>query len=342
MPDSRLSISVAMATYNGGAHLGDQLRSVAVQTRLPDEIVVGDDRSSDDTLRVVDEFACLSGLKFQVHVNAERLGSTQNFVQVFSRCTGDIIVLSDQDDIWRPDRLAKIESAFINNPHASYVFSNGWLIDEADRPLGRSLWEAALFSAKELALFRGGKGTDVLLRHNVVTGAAMAVRRSALAKAIPIGHGWIHDYWLAWILETSGGGVPIDEPLISYRQHAAQQVGLFRLSLPFILRFVSRNDARQCSEEAAAFRALADRLSEVGAASVVIAGVRAKATFYERRARMRERPACAPIEILRSWIAGDYGRFTPRMKYVYPAIVVDCAASLHTLLPHRGRQRAAS
>lgn len=93
-----LRISVALCTHNGSAYLTEQLASIAAQTRLPDELVVCDDRSSDDTPRLLADFAARAPFPVQVVVNSENLGSTAKFAKAISLCQGDFIALSDQAD----------------------------------------------------------------------------------------------------------------------------------------------------------------------------------------------------------------------------------------------------
>jgi glycosyltransferase involved in cell wall biosynthesis len=321
MNDTGLTISVAMATYNGEVFLRSQLESIAAQQRRPEEIVIGDDGSNDCTLAIIDEFTKRTGLRVRVQRNQERLGSSRNFERILLRCTGDIIVLTDQDDIWRPDKLQMIEAAFLANPGAPYVFSNGSIIDETGHYIAGSLWDGALFSKRERTLFRAGYGSKILLRHNVVTGAALALRRNTLAIALPIGAGWIHDYWLAQVLESLGRGVILDELLVCYRRHATQQIGLFKRSVSYAIATIRRQDETFCKKEAMNFLALAKRFKKIGAPPYLIDGAREKAMFLERRARMRRHPRSAATEIFQSWQAGDYRRFTPGCKFIFLDVV---------------------
>ena len=96
----RLHISVAMCTYNGGKYLREQLISIAKQARLPDELIVCDDVSNDATLQILNEFQKMAPFPIRIHRNGVRLGVTKNFEQAIALCNGDIIALSDQDDVW--------------------------------------------------------------------------------------------------------------------------------------------------------------------------------------------------------------------------------------------------
>src|SRR5438128_2977881 len=98
-------ISIAMCTYNGEQFLRDQLASIAVQTRPPDELVVCDDHSADATCEIVARFAASSPFPVRLHVNEQNLGSTKNFEHAIRLCEGDIIALSAQYDDWLPEKL---------------------------------------------------------------------------------------------------------------------------------------------------------------------------------------------------------------------------------------------
>ncbi|SDY91484.1 glycosyltransferase [Nitrosomonas sp. Nm58] len=96
------TISIAMCTYNSEAHLQEQLDSVANQTRLPDELVICDDCSTDRTEDIVRAFVNIAPFKVNFSVNEKRLGSTANFEKAICMCQGDIIALADHDDICYP------------------------------------------------------------------------------------------------------------------------------------------------------------------------------------------------------------------------------------------------
>lgn len=220
-----LRISVAMCTYNGGRFLHDQLESIAAQTRLPDELVVRDDRSVDETVEVLRTFARRAPFVVRTEVNEKNVGSTNNFEKTISCCEGEIIALADQDDIWKPSKLAVIEAVFEKYPEAGYVFSDAELLDE-NRAAAQMLWTAIGFRGKLRGDFVNGQQVAVLLRRSVATGATMAFRSRLRRVTVPFSPHWVHDHWIALLASAVGSyGVPVDEPLIQYRQHAGQQLG---------------------------------------------------------------------------------------------------------------------
>ena len=209
-----------MCTYNGAEFLPAQLESIAAQTRRPDEIVICDDASTDDTVSVISDFA-------RVHINEKNLGSVRNFEQAISRCTGDIIALSDQDDVWRADKLQIIEAAFERNPRTGLVFSDAEIVDENLTPLNRRMWDEVGFATHKRKLVARGRALDVLITGWTVTGATMAFRSDYknLALPIPTHIQMIHDGWIALTVACVADVIALDEPLIKYRQHERQQVG---------------------------------------------------------------------------------------------------------------------
>src|SRR5271156_421330 len=141
-------ISVALCTYNGERFLPQQLAGIQQQTRLPDELVVCDDRSTDRTLAMLGEFAAAVSFPVEIISNTETLGSTKNFEQAIRLCGGDLIALSDQDDLWYPNRLERSEQEFMAHPQAGLVFSDADVIDDQNRPLGETLWQQLGFVGK--------------------------------------------------------------------------------------------------------------------------------------------------------------------------------------------------
>jgi hypothetical protein len=222
------TISIALCTYNGEQYLEQQLDSFVSQTRPPDELIVCDDRSSDSTVEIVKRFADRAPFPVRVSVNEENLGSSRNFSKAIELCTGDLILLADQDDVWLPRKLETIENAFRANADAGLVFSDAELVDEQLQPLGRKLSDLTFDSATRRDL-AAGKAFESLLKQNFVTGSTAAFR-SNLRKVIPpVPTGipnLIHDAWIALSIARFAPVIFVDEPLIKYRQHGSQQIGL--------------------------------------------------------------------------------------------------------------------
>jgi glycosyltransferase involved in cell wall biosynthesis len=221
---SHLSISIAMCTYNGSVFLTAQLGSIASQSQLPDELIICDDGSTDDTLSVLNSFASQASFPVRVFPNKKRLGPAKNFEKTIGLCTGDVIVLCDQDDLWHPQKLEKLREVFERHPNAVYAFSDAEMVDQEGVSLGENLWEAIAFRQR-LDEFSGPGQLKLLLKQNLITGAAMAFRASFRDIVLPIPSGWMHDYWIVLLGSALACGVPIPEALFQYRRHATQVVG---------------------------------------------------------------------------------------------------------------------
>ena len=220
-----MKLSIALCTYNGAEFLPEQLGSIAKQTRPPDELVICDDCSTDETRRVVTSFAANAPFAVVLHVNEMNLGSTKNFEKAVSLCTGDIIALSDQDDVWLPNKLERLEKIFSESPEVGIVFTDAELVDENLVSKGERLWEYTL-TPLEQQMFEAGRAFDALLRYNVVTGATMAFQARFRELVLPVPTYLIHDGWIALMIAMVAPVVAVPELLIKYRQHPGQQLGV--------------------------------------------------------------------------------------------------------------------
>ena len=228
LTDSRPTLSVALCTYNGAAYLPEQLESIAAQSRVPDELVVCDDGSHDATEELVARFARRAAYPVRFISNPVNLGSSRNFAQAIGLCTGNFIALCDQDDKWEPRKLETLAD-ILHTSGAGGVFSNGYLMDGLSKPVSGTLWELSRFFERDggFEWFRSRPhAISALLRCNVVTGATMMIRAGLRDRVLPIPQEWIHDGWIAWMLVLHSQMVACPEPLIHYRLHSSQQVGM--------------------------------------------------------------------------------------------------------------------
>ena len=138
-------ISIAMAVYNGDRFIGEQLESFVRQTRLPDELVVSDNASTDRTVEIVRDFARRAPFKVRLLINDRNLGAAKNFERAITECTGDVIFLSDCDDVWYPNKVSVMEQALAESPRAGVAVCDADLVDENLEPLGGRLWPALGF-----------------------------------------------------------------------------------------------------------------------------------------------------------------------------------------------------
>ncbi|MDD3579949.1 MAG: glycosyltransferase [Desulfobacca sp.] len=244
-----LTISIAMTTYNGERFLQEQLDSFTNQSRLPDELVVCDDGSQDSTMKILQAFAERAPFKVRLYQNPENLGVSKNFEKAMSLCQGDIIVLSDQDDVWRFPKLAIIEQAFIKYPNVGLVLHDAVITSENLYPLEDSMWKhyELLYLPEYLA---AGHFTWFFKKYWGINGAFMALSKSLLEMLLPIPPLWCHDKWISFAGSTLLGVVPIPLQLTLYRNHP-NQTSKFKL-LGLIGNFnTARTTTRICYQERA-------------------------------------------------------------------------------------------
>ena len=221
-----MKASVALCTHNGAAYLDEQLESIARQTRPPDELIVFDDASSDRSADIAEEFALSASFPVKVIRGVSNVGIVANFQRAINACSGDIIFLADQDDVWREDKVERMISAFGSEPDARLVFTNAAVADESLRPAGRRLWDTTFPRHLRRRFFRDG-ALRLFLSENIVTGATLAFRADLRPDILPIPNlpGQLHDGWIAVVAAARANVVCLDEDLIVYRQHATQAVG---------------------------------------------------------------------------------------------------------------------
>lgn len=122
-----MTISVVMATFNGVKYLLDQMDSIKRQTRQPDEVLIFDDRSADQTQEMIRQYILdnnLAKANWKLAINGENYGYKYNFMQGIEKATGDIIFLSDQDDVWYADKIEKMAAILENDARIGFLASN--------------------------------------------------------------------------------------------------------------------------------------------------------------------------------------------------------------------------
>ena len=287
------SVSIALCTHNGMPFLGEQIGSILAQSELPSELVLSDDASTDGTVARVTELVeqfnadhAAVAVRLVVLENRVPLGVTKNFEQAIAACTGELIALCDQDDIWAPDRIALATAQFAARPDLLLLHGNARLVDAAGVPIGYSLFQGIELTSAELAEIRAGDEFTTLMRRNVVTGATTMFRRSLLEHAAPFPAPWVHDEWLAVLASILGATDVLNQPLIDYRQHGTNQIGARKRSLGGKLAELGGSRAERGAYLVARAEALQERLESLGAVVPSTAvDLVARKVAHERRRR---------------------------------------------------------
>lgn len=314
MTSVRPSVGVALCTYNGARYLQVQLDSILAQSEPVDEVVIGDDGSSDQTMALLQVFsgrAGAMGIRVEVVQHARNLGYILNFADALQRCRSDILFLCDQDDVWYVDRVATYLQRFQADPGLLLLHSDARLVDGDGVALGGHLLEVLGVHPAEVALERSGLVIDALLLRNFITGATCALRRGLLERALPIAPCWSHDEWLAVVASLDGGLDIIERPTIDYRQHGNNQIGAGRRGLMRLLRqldLFERQRRQRTADRLLALDALLRRRD------VLIAPVR-----FHGLAALAWRMAWSRLQLYRRadvslrWIAQDTPRLLARI-----------------------------
>lgn len=309
------SVSVALGTHNGASFVREQLLSILAQTRPVDQIVVSDDASADATVRIIEavvrEHEQSTGRAPELVVlrNPVALGVTANFEQALGAASGDVVILCDQDDVWHPDRVGAALRAIQGERRVDLVASDARLVDGAGEPLGRTLFDTLGVDASLQRRLQSADAFDELLRRNVVTGATVLVTRDLIERSTPFPTAWVHDEWLAMVASVRGGIALVERPLLDYRQHASNQIGVSRLSLRG--RFARLGESRTDRNARLFDRAaqLADRLPRLTDDERVAAAVREKLAHEQARQALPASRVRRLKPVLRGWRSGGYRRF---------------------------------
>lgn len=200
-------ISVCLATYNGEDFIKEQVESILKQITLTDEIIISDDSSNDKTINVLNSF---NDSRIKIFKNPGNRGYTNNFENAINESKGDVIFLSDQDDVWVDN---KVELMIDKLKKVSLVVSDAKIVNEKLEVINKSHFQ--LYNVKQ--------GFIVNFLKTRYIGACMCFKREILTKALPFPgnkKNCAHDYWLTLIAEFYYKVELYEVPLLLYRRHS--------------------------------------------------------------------------------------------------------------------------
>jgi glycosyltransferase involved in cell wall biosynthesis len=305
-----MKVSIALCTWNGSRFIEPQLRSLLSQERLPDELVLRDDGSTDNTLEIASDI--LSNAPFHVDIrrNDRNLGSTKNFESALLASSGDVLLPCDQDDVWQPAKIRRCVET-LEATGADLVFHDSRLVEGTREP--GSHWSKLSATPALLGKFLTTPCQSAILLHQpIVTGCCMAIRKAAFDLTVPFDKNWIHDEWMALALALRGGRLhPISEMLVDYRVHPVQQVGIANTRLLAKIERILEADKEAYLKEVEKLRTLEDFLVSVDSSERSLNPLRGKIEHNLVRSRMgdaREKGRWAAI--WREFSSGRYKAYS--------------------------------
>jgi glycosyltransferase involved in cell wall biosynthesis len=221
-----MKISVALTSYNGACYIREQLQSIAVQTRQPDEVILCDDASTDGTAGIIRQFIKENACRgWTLTVNPQNIGFIANFRQALALCTGDVIFLSDQDDRWYPEKIERMALFFEQNEKVRALATSYGTIDAEGLPLKNVLplySRAKWWREGSLHRIRGS-----VFYSNVAQGCACAFRKEVAEEYLRKGRNCRlpHDWALNLLAFVRGGLYYWKELLQDYRVHGENTIG---------------------------------------------------------------------------------------------------------------------
>ena len=228
-----MTVSVALAVYNGEKYVTAQLDSLLLQTRQPDEVVIIDDCSRDRTPEIVREYIAAHNLDWRFTVSDENSGYIKNFCNCLKCCTGDVVFLCDQDDIWYSEKIERITAIFESDTECSAVNSSFDLIDADGKMLVPFKADKKNTANHGLIRYSVENGVcvpvalETVLVYNISPGCTCAFRNDIVKEYVEASRCIMPHDWELNIISAKHGGLRFyNVPLTGYRQHSNNTIGL--------------------------------------------------------------------------------------------------------------------
>ena len=215
-------VDILLATYNGEKYLREQIDSILNQSYKDFRLIISDDCSQDNTKSILDEYVQKDG-RIIVYCQKKNLGVTQNFEFLLSKVESDYYMFSDQDDIWKEDKIEKCINK-IKEENADLVYSDLEVVDENLNVIYDSYWKLKGFYNR----IKNYNDFKSLYLNNYITGCTMHSKKEWIERILPFPKNSefvIFDYWIALMISQDGKMVYIEEPLTKYRQHKKNTIG---------------------------------------------------------------------------------------------------------------------
>ena len=222
-------IDILLATYNGEKYLKEQIDSILNQTYKNIRIIISDDCSTDKTREILQEYE-KKDERISVYYQKQNLGCVKNFDFLLQKVENKLYMLSDQDDIWLPEKIEKSVKT-LEKENADLVFCDLEIVDEELKTINSSFCKSMKLDKKIKKCISSYK---MQYLYNCITGCTILSKKEYIKDILPIptkSKHIIHDHWIGLVVLLKNGKVAfLDESCIKYRQHRENQVGVKKKS----------------------------------------------------------------------------------------------------------------
>lgn len=224
--NSKETIDILVATYNGEKFIKQQIDSIINQTYNNIRIIISDDCSTDSTRQILEEYKKKDD-RIILYFQEKNIGYIKNFEFLLTKVESKFYALSDQDDVWLPEKLEYSLDKLISTD-SDLIHSDLIVVDTNLDMLYKSRW-------KKMGLTKKVKYDDTrsLYLYNCITGCTILAKSKFIKDILPLpceSKFMVHDYWISLYYSIKGKICHIDKPLILYRQHGNNQIGTQRKS----------------------------------------------------------------------------------------------------------------
>ena len=222
-------ISIVMCTYNGEKYIKQQLNSLVNQTYKIFEVIVQDDCSKDNTIKIVKEFE--NNLPLKIYINKENIGFNKNFEEAILKSNGDFIALCDQDDVWENNKLQILIEEIGDS---TLIYSNSLLVDSQLNSLNKTLKDRLKID------FISSFSAVNFLFNNCVSAHSMLFKKELL-EYVRIPENFYFDEYIAAVAASLNGVKYIDKNLVLYRQHDSNALKKDDSDVKFLEKTIKRS-----------------------------------------------------------------------------------------------------
>lgn len=221
-------IDVLLATYNGEKYIKEQIESILSQTYKNIKLIISDDCSSDKTVEILKEYEKKDN-RIELYIQKQNLGVVKNIEFLLNKVENELYMLSDQDDIWLPEKIEK-SVLKLKSEKADLVFGDLEVVDKELKTIYPSFGNFMLLS-KKINKYIDSYRMNYL--YNCVTGCTIISKKEFIKKILPLptkSKYLLHDHWIALMVSLNGKLAYMKEKYIKYRQHGNNEVGTKKVS----------------------------------------------------------------------------------------------------------------